>query len=1293
MEDVQSHPNPFLRATVWSRVSLSWIVDLINISHKQGRLYFHNLYDILPQHKSKLLTGKLEKRWLDEVHHHEDSASLLRATAHTIRWTPILIGFILIPLKIAMILQPLLIIYMMKYFEPCSTMSTSLAYLLAVFSFLLFLSSSFCHHAFYYLIDIFAMKVRVAYQGLIYQKVLRLSTHSLNAFGSGQITNVFSNDATQIEMALISMNFLWNALTDIIAMTFLFWYFIEYITLVAIGYTIITVFITFVIGHFLVHFRIKVLKVADERIKIMSEVIRSMRLIKMYCWEVALNRNISRIRKHEIIRYIFILILNTISVTLSNIYSHMTFLIMYALMWSRGIQIGIQFFTVASCMLTYFEVSLIEFGIGIRDIAHYLSAERRMNKFLLLDESERDNRLKSTVDDESVRIECQLERAYWNQNGTFSLQNILFHARPGDLICIIGPVGSGKSSLLQTLTGEITYFDGKVRLNGSFCYVPQESWIFSSTIKNNILFGKEYDNQLFRRVIHAAALDTDCDQLPDGIQTMVGDQGVMLSGGQKARVNMARALYREADIYLLDDPLSAVDTKVSKYLFERCIRDYLRDKICVLVTHQIQFLQDATKIIMLDNGEMVHTGTYSELLTCSPLFSQMLHNINQQECTNDSKKIQTAATFSRMASSGSTDETEESLLTDHIEMHEKGSVKWHVYLDYIRASSGVFIGIALLLIAFGIREFLSIFATWWLAEWSEDENHRHIQYANCTDTKDKKMNAIKLMNETEWNNHHNRKFYFYCITVFILTILTLLRTITLQSLCLNASRMLHNRMFQRLIRCPIAFFDLNPIGRILNRFTKDIALIDEQLPNTIFDFMHCFFVAVGMMAFVSWLNPWSLIPASIASIGMLYIRYQYATCSRDLKRLEGTTRSPFYSYLASTINGLKVIRSYHAEQMCSNEFFQHLDDNTRVNFLLTVTNRWAAIRFEAITLFFIVVVTLLALFVRTTGGHFSTANIALTLSNAVNLVGLLQWTIRQSVEVETQMTSVERILDYCSLQQEQSSLKSSPPSNWPQHGRIIFNNVSMSHSSQPHAPLALHNISFTIEPAQKIGIVGRTGSGKSSLIQTLFRMATLVDGHIIIDDIDITTLPLDRLRQRLSIIPQDPVLFTGTIRSNLDQFGRYSDAEIWNALEQVQLKKLVREVLPDGLQSHVSESGSNLSVGQKQLMCLARAILKKSKILVIDEATANVDNATDELIQKAIREQFAGCTVLTVAHRLRTVIDSDRVMVLSDGKVVEFDSAKALLSNGDSYFSELVKQTGPAEAERLYELAKQKFIQ
>ncbi|CAF1179985.1 unnamed protein product, partial [Adineta ricciae] len=630
-----------------------------------------------------------------------------------------------------------------------------------------------------------------------------------------------------------------------------------------------------------------------------------------------------------------------------------------------------------------------------------LSSFNFLWKFLLLDESERDRRLLSgsTVDilnhehqavyeinnqktsiqrttsiKTRFRVECNLKQAYWEVNAPFVLKNIVFDAQPGDLICIIGPIGSGKSSLLQTLTGEIAFFQGKVRLRGSFCYVPQEPWIFSSTVKKNIIFGKEYDGQLFRRVIRAAALEADFAQLPNGMHTTVGDQGVTLSGGQKARVNIARALYRDADIYLLDDPLSAVDARVSKELFERSIKEYLGDKICILVTHQIQFLQHATKIIVLESGEMLENGTYEELRTSSPLFRNLVETTHQQEENEEtidfpSRRTTRCVTFSE----AEIDELRTSKM--NIEKSQQGSIGCWIYASYLRAGAGLTCSLFLIGLTFGGVEAVSIYFNWWLARWSEDQTYRHQLWINCSRTNKKLLSQIQSMNTATWNNYQKERFTIFTGVGILLIVITL-----------------------------------------------------------------CIFQTLGIIVFVSWLNRWSLFPAGIVVALMLFLRHRFAGCSRNLKRLEHTSRSPVYSYLTSTLQGLKVIRSYHAEKICLSDFHAYLDDHTRASYLLTILGRWAAIRFEWIACFFITSATILAVIVRIVSQQLSAADIALTLLYSINLTGTFQWGIRVSVDVETQMTAVERVLEYCALEQEPPAQLPphlpSPPSNWPTHGRI-----------------------------------------------------------------------------------------------------------------------------------------------------------------------------------------------------------------------------------------------------------------
>ncbi|CAF1332047.1 unnamed protein product [Didymodactylos carnosus] len=725
-------------------------------------------------------------------------------------------------------------------------MSASTAWLLAVGIIFMSAFSSFIYHPYFYQIQLCAIQLRVAYSGLLYRKVLRLSSRSTNTMSSGQIINLLSNDVSQIEPALYFINYIWVAPLEVIIVVLIFWHFVKWISFIAIGYTLFLLLSQFFYGQLSIRLRTRILSVTDERVKIMSEIIKSMRIVKMYCWEGPFEQQIKNIRKREIIQLSYRLLLNCVQTLFSHTYIYVTFLMMYATMWSLNIQFDTRFFAIASCLLGYVRWVVMDcFNYAIRNLVQYVAAKRRIETFLLADESERDDRIRSPSNLESdlssvellpnvssssylstnridknhspSSLSCHLKIAQWKQDSSFALKNIVFDAHPGDLVCVIGPVGSGKSSLLQTLSGEVAYFEGKIRLHRTFCYVPQESWIFSSSLKQNILFGKKYDSKLFQKVVHASALEEDFLQLQHGEHTIIGDQGVMLSGGQKARVNLARALYRDADIYFLDDPLSAVDVKVSNHLFEKCIKTYLKNKICILVTHQVQFIKDATKVIVLKNGEAVQQGIYQELLQHSTSFAKLLEDIHQHEqdtasiTSNEEKKHVSVGkndndemieisehTLQTQLSSLQEDEPSPPTPTDFQQGETKaiGNVKFRDYLDYFRAGAGLLMAFILIFVIFSMQQATAIFSNWWLVKWSDEESFRHSvipKSSNCSSPLSKVGSKIKTMSDAQWHLHRNEKFYIYCGIIVILFIITLIRIVATEFLCLNAARVLHDR--------------------------------------------------------------------------------------------------------------------------------------------------------------------------------------------------------------------------------------------------------------------------------------------------------------------------------------------------------------------------------------------------------------------------------------------------------------------------------------------------------------------
>ncbi|TNM94227.1 hypothetical protein fugu_002403 [Takifugu bimaculatus] len=498
----------------------------------------------------------------------------------------------------------------------------------------------------------------------------------------------------------------------------------------------------------------------------------------------------------------------------------------------------------------------------------------------------------------------------------------------------------------------------------------------------------------------------------------------------------------------------------------------------------------------------------------------------------------------------------------------------------------------------------------------------------------------------------------------------------------RSAQHLHDSMFHAIIRTSVHFFDVNPIGRILNRFSKDIGLMDSKLPITFVDFYQLFLQNVGVVAVAASIIPVMLVPILPLLLFFLYLRRFYLSTSRDVKRLEATTRSPIFSHLSSSLQGLWTIRAFGAQERQKHAFDAHQDLHSEAWFLFLMTSRWFAFRLDSICSVFITLASFGCILFR---NGLEAGEVGLVLTYAVTLVGNLQWTMRQSAEVENMMTSVERVVEYTEVKSEASwNSQQEPPPDWPNKGQVTFSHVNMSYS--PNGPLVLKDISFTLQPSEKVGVVGRTGAGKSSLVSALFRLVE-PEGSIFIDGVQTSKIGLHQLRQKMSIIPQDPVLFTDTLRKNLDPFNKHNNEDLWNALEEVQLRSVVED-LPGKLETVLAESGSNFSVGQRQLVCLARALLRKNRILIIDEATANVDPRTDELIQKTIRDKFRECTVLTIAHRLNTIIDSDRILVLDNGSIQEFDRPLSLLQI-DGALNKIVQQLGPAEAAALLEAAKQ----
>nr|XP_035935991.1 multidrug resistance-associated protein 4 isoform X3 [Halichoerus grypus] len=1115
-------------------------------------------------------------------------------------------------------------------------------------------------------------------------EALRLSNVAMGKTTTGQIVNLLSNDVNKFDQVTIFLHFLWAGPLQAIAVTALLWMEIGISCLAGIAVLIILLPLQSCLGKLFSSFRSKTATFTDVRIRTMNEVITGIRIIKMYAWEKSFADLITYLRRKEISKILSSSYLRGMNLASFFVASKIiifvtftTYVLLGNVITASHVFVAVSLYGAVRLTVTLF------FPAAIEKVSEAVISIQRIKNFLLLDEiSQRTPQLPS---DGKMIVHVQDFTAFWDKaSETPTLQGLSFTVRPGELLAVIGPVGAGKSSLLSAVLGELPRSQGLVSVHGRIAYVSQQPWVFSGTVRSNILFGKKYEKERYERVIKACALKKDLQLLEDGDLTVIGDRGATLSGGQKARVNLARAVYQDADIYLLDDPLSAVDAEVGRHLFELCICQTLHEKITILVTHQLQYLKAASQILILKDGKMVQKGTYTEFLKSGVDFGSLLKKENEEADESPAPGSPALRTRSFSESSVWSQQSSRPSLKDGApevqanestqvavseESRSEGKVGLKAYKNYLIAGAH-WLAIVFLILLNIIAQVAYILQDWWLSYWANEQSALNV-------TVNGKENVTEKL-DLAW----------YLGIYSGLTVATVLfgtaRSLFVFYVLVHSSQTLHNKMFESILRAPVLFFDRNPIGRILNRFSKDIGHMDDLLPLTFLDFFQTFLQVLGVVGVAVAVIPWIAIPLIPLGILFFVLRRYFLETSRDVKRLESTTRSPVFSHLSCSLQGLWTIRAYKTEERFQELFDAHQDLHSEAWFLFLTTSRWFAVRLDAICAILVIVVAFGSLILATNAGQ-----VGLVLSYALTLMGMFQWCVRQSAEVENMMISVERVMEYTDLEKEAPwEYQKRPPPSWPQEGTIVFDNVNFSYSLD--GPLVLKHLTALIKSREKVGIVGRTGAGKSSLISALFRLSE-PEGKIWIDKILTTEIGLHDLRKKMSIIPQEPVLFTGTMRKNLDPFNEHTDEELWNAIAEVQLKEAIED-LPGKLDTELAESGSNFSVGQRQLVCLARAILRKNRILIIDEATANVDPRTDELIQKKIREKFAQCTVLTIAHRLNTIIDSDKIMVLDSGRLKEYDEPYVLLQNEESLFYKMVQQLGKAEAAALTETAKQIYF-
>ncbi|XP_068230341.1 ATP-binding cassette sub-family C member 4-like isoform X1 [Palaemon carinicauda] len=1370
-------PNPRDTAGSISKMVFWWVIPLMRLGYKRP-LASDDLYRVQKRDASQLLGDRMQKCWDAEVLKSKEKgrkASYVKALARCFGWeygrVGLLAAFEECVLRIG---QPLCLGGMIRYFNGEKGYTELHGWLFCTGVVMGSLLYIFSHHPFFFGIQHSGMQIRVASCSMIYRKALRLSKAALGKTTVGQLVNLLSNDVNRFDTSIIFLHYLWIGPLQTMIVLGILWKEIGPSCLAGIMLLILFVPLQSWMGQVFSRLRLATAHRTDERVRIMNEIINAMRVIKMYTWEKPFTALIEKARKSEIDVVMKTNYYRAVNMSLFFTSSKViVFLALLTYVLTGNVLTAEKVFVTTSLINNVRLVMTLFFPFGIAMGSETLISCQRLQDFLEMEELEDTNRvqksnLRPKLKDCGVTV-SGLSAKWSEATEENTLTNVTCSVKAGELLAVIGPVGSGKGSLLHAILGELPAKAGSISVRGKVAYASQEPWVFSGTVKQNILFGQEFNEKRYNEVIRVCALEQDLEQLPERDLTMVGERGVALSGGQKARVNLARAVYYDADIYLLDDPLSAVDTHVGRHLFDQCIVDHLKHKVRILVTHQLQYLKPASQILVLKEGHTEAIGNYNQLVNSGIDFASLLSSGQDDETSSPSKqnnikaekkngivsslqesdkfdssvslhrRVRTLSNSINNTLSGSTSSLHDSLTKENIltisgvhlsdsngslnencqdtprntkklkdtddnanndqsekekpdsEIRSQGSVKGEVYVKYCRAGGSW----CLIIILFTMNVATQVLFSgtdYWLSFWANGEQIRGRLMISGNDTEFHYSNNDSSFSYEDAPVPKGyldtmTNVYVYSGMIAGLFFLSLGRTILFFVMCMTSSRTLHNRMFKSVIRVPIKFFDTHPVGQILNRFTKDLGQVDEMLPITIFDVVTILLNFLGIIVVIASINIWVIVPTVLLGVIFVFLRRFYLCTARDVKRLEGITRSPVFSHLSASLQGLTTIRAFEAQQIFNDDFDKHQDLHSSAWFLFLCTTRWFGICLDWISCIYIGVVTFSFMGTKGTLG----GDIGLAISSAMMLSGMFQWGVRQSAEVENQMTSVERVLEYSQLEPEaplETDESKKPKDTWPENGKILFDDVSLQYVEDN--PPVLKNLNFCIKGKEKIGIVGRTGAGKSSMITSLFRL-TEPSGSIFIDDVNVQELGLHDVRGNISIIPQDPTLFSGTMRRNLDPFDQYTDEQLWKALEEVQLKDAVSD-LEGGLEAKMSEGGMNLSVGQRQLVCLARAILRHNKVLVLDEATANVDPRTDGLIQQTIRTKFENCTVLTIAHRLHTIMDSDRVMVLEAGEIEEFDEPHILLKNAASRFTMLVQQTGRSATEQLREIAKKAYL-
>ncbi|KAF8631681.1 hypothetical protein AX15_002266 [Amanita polypyramis BW_CC] len=1281
--------NPILTSNIYSKWSFSWLTPLMRKGYAQF-LTEDDLPPLKPTDESERLGHRLEKAL--EKH------TLWKALFVAYGWPYSVAAMLKIIQDSLAFLQPQLLRWLLAYIsryqdarlDPLARSSALEGFAIASTMFVAAVIQTITLNQYFQRAYETGMRVRAGLVTKIYKKALVLSNDERGR-ATGDIVNLMSVDASRLQdlctYGLISVSGPFQITLAFVSLFNL----LGWSAFVGVAVMVLSIPLNTFIASVLKRMQEQQMKNRDKRTRLMSELLNSIKSIKLYAWEFSFMRKILETRNNKELRMLKkIGIIGSCSMAL---WSGVPLLVAFssfataAMLSSRPLTADLIFPAISLFMLLQFPLAM--FSQVTSNIVEAMVSVRRLTDFLNARELQQDARklvYKANLQrGDEVLVMDEADFAWSDNAACPTLEGISLTVKMGELVGVFGRVGAGKTSLLSAIIGDMLRTAGKLEIYGSISYASQSAWIMSATVRDNILFSHEYDEEFYNLVIEACALSQDLALLPQGDLTEVGEKGITLSGGQRARIALARAVYARSDLVLLDDCLAAVDSHVARHVFDNVIgpKGLLSSKARVLVTNSISFVKQFDQLVYLRRGIVLETGSYDTVMniasgemykllrghgtdhsgTATPYLlegtstptsdvapSESEKTIEVEDRIVLSEKIRQHADYGKAKIAQPSPLRASATLGLSKEHRERGKVKSKVYKQYIEAASKT--GFSFFLLATITQQAASLSATLTLRYWAE---HNRVVGDNS-----------------------GMLFYLVVYGLFSLVSIILggVAPVLMWVFCgLRSARRLHDSMLDALLRAPLGFFEMTPIGRILNLFSQDTYVVDQILARTIQQLCRTLSIGLSIIVVIGWSFPPFLL--SIFPLGWFYLqvmRYYLAT-SRELKRLDAISRSPVFAWFSESLGGTSIIRAFNQQSIFIMNNQRRLDRNQMCYLPSVYVNRWLAIRLEFVGAMIILTVTSLSILtVRTTG--VDAGLVGLVVSYALNTTSSLNWVVRSASEVEQNIVSVERILHQTDVKPEAplEIPENKPVENWPSNGGIEFLNYSTRY--RPELDLVLKDISIKIKPSEKIGICGRTGAGKSSVLLALFRIIEPVSGTICIDGVDITKLGMHDLRSVVAIVPQTPDLFEGTLRENVDPIGEYSDINIWTALEQAHLKQYV-ESLPGALDSPIREGGSPLSAGQRQLLCFSRALLRRSKIFVLDEATSAVDLDTDQAIQAIIRSPaFKDVTILTIAHRLNTILESDRILVMDSGKVAEFDTPERLLSNTGTILYSLAKEAG-----------------